>query len=171
MATSTVTVRPLLAGEVELWRDIRLRALQDAPHAFGTTYEEAMAWPDDRWATHVEWATAPDAPQSVYLADLGGTVVGCARVSREDASDTALVTAMWVDPASRRKGVASILLEACEDWARARGCHRLELEVAEANPIARVLYERAGFVATGELHLLREGSTARTVHMAKGLRG
>ena len=169
MTTSAATVRALHAGEVDLWRGIRLRALRDAPDAFGTTYEQASAWPDETWVTHVGWATAPDALQAVYLADIDGAVVGCARVSQEDGQETALVTSMWVDPASRRRGVAAALLEACEAWARSRGCLRVELEVAELNPGARLLYERAGFVETGELRELREGSTARTVHMTKSL--
>ena len=169
MTTSAVTVRALLPGEVELWRSIRLRALRDAPDAFGTTYEEALAWPDEQWATHVGWATAPDARQAVYLATVDDTVAGCGRVSQEDGSVTALITSMWVDPAARRRGVAGALLDACEQWARAAGCTSVELEVAELNPGARLLYERAGFLETGELRQLRDGSTARTVVMAKAL--
>ena len=169
VTTHIVTVRALLPGEVDLWRDIRLRALRDAPDAFGTTYEQASTWPGETWTTHVGWATAPDALQAVYLASLGETFVGCARASQEDARETALVTAMWVDPAARRRGVAQALLEACEVWARSHGCRTVELEVAELNPGARLLYERAGFEVTGEIRQLREGSTARTVVMAKTL--
>ncbi len=169
MTTNTVTVRALRSDEVDLWRDIRLRALRDAPDAFGTTYDQASAWTDTTWATHVGWATAPNALQAVYLATVGGAVVGCARVSQEEGSDTALVTSMWVDPAARRRGVAAALLEACERWARDHRCRAMELEVAELNPGARLLYERAGFVETGELRDLREDSTARTVVMAKRL--
>ena len=168
-AAGTVTVRALRADEVESWRDIRLRSLRDAPDAFGTTYEQASAWPGERWATLVGWATAPDALQTVYLADLDGTVVGCARVSHGEDGGTALVTSMWVEPTARRRGVATALLEACEGWARDGGCLRIELEVAELNPDARLLYERAGFLETGEFRELRDGSTARTVVMLKSL--
>ena len=169
MTTSAATIRALRPGEVDLWRTIRLRALRDAPDAFGQTYEAAAALPDEQWARVVESATAPDATQSVYLAALGETVVGCARVSHEPESTTALITSMWVDPAARRRGVAQALLGACEDWARAAGCSAVELEVAELNPGARLLYERGGFAETGAFFSLRDGSTARTVHMVKSL--
>ncbi|MGH3577586.1 MAG: hypothetical protein ACRDU0_08525, partial [Mycobacterium sp.] len=40
------TVRP---DEAALLRDVRLRALADAPEAFPTTLDEALAYPDQVW--------------------------------------------------------------------------------------------------------------------------
>jgi hypothetical protein len=44
-----VTVRRLAPGEVELLRDIRLRALKDAPLAFGSTYAREVAFAPAEW--------------------------------------------------------------------------------------------------------------------------
>lgn len=169
MTANAPTIRALRSGEVDLWRSIRLRALREAPDAFGTTYEEAIAAPAEQWQRNVESATAPDGLQAIYLAEIGDTVAGCARVSRDPERTTALVTSMWVDPAARRQGVAAALLMACERWARDHECDVVELEVAEQNSGARLLYGRVGFVETGEVRELRDGSTERTVVMAKTL--
>ncbi|HET9028857.1 MAG TPA: GNAT family N-acetyltransferase [Candidatus Aquilonibacter sp.] len=42
-------------------------------------------------------------------------------------------------------GAGSALMEACEAWARARGCSRIVLNVMEGNARARRFYERHGF--------------------------
>ncbi len=46
-------IRRLRVDEADSWRNIRLRMLQDAPSAFGTTYAEALATPAEEWARPV----------------------------------------------------------------------------------------------------------------------
>jgi GNAT superfamily N-acetyltransferase len=48
-------------------------------------------------------------------------------------------------PAHRGRGVASALLDATFEKARALGCCKVTLEVLENNPRARTLYARKGF--------------------------
>lgn len=48
-------------------------------------------------------------------------------------------------PAYRGQGVGRLLLQAVEERARALGCCKVTLEVAERNEVARKVYERAGF--------------------------
>lgn len=50
---------------------------------------------------------------------------------------------------SRRQGVATRLLEAVEEAARARGADRMLLEVADDNVAAIALYRRAGYRESG----------------------
>ncbi len=50
-----------------------------------------------------------------------------------------------VVPSHRGRGVGRRLLEAVEEKARALGCCKLTLEVAEKNDVARRVYERAGY--------------------------
>jgi GNAT superfamily N-acetyltransferase len=44
---------------------------------------------------------------------------------------------MWVDPAARGKGVATLLIDAVVTWAAAAGAPRLELSVKAENEPAR----------------------------------
>jgi GNAT superfamily N-acetyltransferase len=45
----------------------------------------------------------------------------------------------------RRRGIAQHLFAATEQFARARGCCKLTLEVLEGNSVARALYSDLGF--------------------------
>lgn len=54
-----------------------------------------------------------------------------------------------VDPAHRRKGLATLLLERFADAAKARGATRLLLEMRRGNP-AEFLYRNHGFLPIGE---------------------
>jgi len=49
----------------------------------------------------------------------------------------------------RRRGIARLLLEQVISEARARGLHRVTLEVRQSNLPAQRLYESLGFVRTG----------------------
>jgi len=53
--------------------------------------------------------------------------------------------------------VGHLVLDAIVGWARERGL-RVHLDVTAGNSPARRLYERYGFVGTGELRPLRPGS-------------
>lgn len=56
-----------------------------------------------------------------------------------------------VRPDRRGQGIGTALVAAAEEWTRARGHTRLSMGVAVDNPGARRLYERLGYVATGEM--------------------
>lgn len=57
---------------------------------------------------------------------------------------------MYVAPAARRGGIASLMLRFAEDECRRRNVQRLELSTSELQPAAVALYKQAGF------QLLRE---------------
>jgi ribosomal protein S18 acetylase RimI-like enzyme len=52
---------------------------------------------------------------------------------------------IFVTAASRGCGVGTVLLQAVQDEARARGMREVQLDVIDTNPRARALYERVGF--------------------------
>jgi GNAT superfamily N-acetyltransferase len=68
-----------------------------------------------------------------------------------------MVVAMWTDPAHRGRGLGTRILEHVVTWARERDL-AADLWVADGNPAARAIYEGFGFVGTGEVSPLREGS-------------
>ena len=65
------------------------------------------------------------------------------------------VISMWTEPSSRGLGVARALLDAVVSFG---GDREIVLGVTEGNDAARRLYERYGFVGTGESKPLRPGS-------------
>jgi GNAT superfamily N-acetyltransferase len=62
----------------------------------------------------------------------------------------ALILSMWTDPAHRRRGLATCVLEAMLDWCRRRGIRRVTLH---ASAQGRPIYERLGFTQTNEMRL------------------
>ncbi len=150
-----VEVRALMANEWAMFRDLRLRALMDAPAAFRGTHAEERTQSDEHWRTMIERTAAhPDA--ELYLAVVDGDVVGTAFVRVDDG--TAHVGAMWVAPEARGRGAATQLLDAAFAFGRERRARSAELAVTHDNGPAERLYAAAGFAPTGRTEPLRDGS-------------
>jgi GNAT superfamily N-acetyltransferase len=67
-----------------------------------------------------------------------------------DGQPEALVLSVWTDPAHRRRGLATRLMEAILTWCRAEGIRRVTLHASDAG---RSVYERLGFRPTNEMRL------------------
>ncbi|WP_227496427.1 GNAT family N-acetyltransferase [Massilia litorea] len=152
-------MRPLAAHEWELYRALRLRALADAPEAFGMTLSEVVQRTENDWAWILNLGTTSgcDLP---LLAEISGSAAGMAW-AKLDAGDASLVNLfqMWVAPEARGHGVAAAILEAAITWARSRNARTMQLGVVCGNDAARRLYERAGFHAVGAPGPQRPGSS------------
>lgn len=127
------------------FRAIRLRALADAPDAFGTTLAEDQARRPADWLARV---ANPDV--ATFLACSAGRDIGLAvgapYVGREGAAG---LFGMWVEPGARGSDVAAALVESVVSWARGAGYARVLLDVADDNAPAIRLYARMGFEPTG----------------------
>jgi ribosomal protein S18 acetylase RimI-like enzyme len=67
------------------------------------------------------------------------------------AQPQGFIAYMAVEPARRRHGVGSALLEAAEDEARRRGLAYMSLMVTEGNDAAATLYRRRGYLTERRL--------------------
>ena len=158
-------IRRLRSDEWRELRAFRLRALLDAPDAFGSTHEQEASDPDDEWRT---WATqgAEGGPGFTAIATQGTPWVGMAvGAPHLDHPGDAGLFAMWVDPVVRGRGIGLALVEAVLEWARSTGFPRIRLRVTQSNAAAVRLYVVSGFVETRERAPLREGSDATTLTM------
>lgn len=155
---SSPLIRSFAADEWQLYRDLRLRALQDSPDAFSSTYAREAPRPDVEWAERL--ARGVRSPRDLPLvAELAGEPCGLAWGRIEDSPPaTARVYQMWVAPTHRRRGVGRALLDAVIGWARTEGARIVELDVTTTNRDALRLYERGGFKPLGETSPLRPGS-------------
>lgn len=68
------------------------------------------------------------------------------------AGDLAMVHAVEVLPAWRRRGLARQMMRAAAQWAQARGCARIALAVTRGNAPARALYAGLGLEIAGAYH-------------------
>lgn len=149
----SVDVTRVRTADWRALRDTRLRALADAPDAFGTTFAEARERPDEWW---VDWATrsAETSEQAMVLAWLDGGPVGIAGTFRRDDGVWQVIS-MWVDPQARGRGVGRALLDAVVAFAREHDAAEIVLGVTDGNTAARTLYERYGFAENGDSEPLR----------------
>jgi ribosomal protein S18 acetylase RimI-like enzyme len=125
----------------EVFRSVRLRALQDAPAAFGSRYDDWVAAPESRWRDRLS-----NVPLNV-VARRGSEPVGMAS-GVYDGADEAELISMWVDPTVRGAGVAAALIAAVVQWAAEAG-RTTYLMVRSDNARAIAAYSRAGFVDLG----------------------
>ena len=140
------SVRRLAADEAALLRDLRLRALRDAPMAFGSTLAREEAFTPDVWATRAA-AGAAGVEQVLFVAEPeAGLAMG--RLDDEDP-EVAGLYAIWVGPQARGTGAGRALVEAVIAWATERGARRLTTSVTEGNAAGAALYAAAGFADTG----------------------
>jgi ribosomal protein S18 acetylase RimI-like enzyme len=152
------SIRPFMAEEWPAYRALRLRALEDAPDAFGSTLAAEQALAPETWATRLARSTISGIDHAL-AAEEQGRLVGLAWAKVDaDQADTVNLFQMWVAPEARGQGVAGALLDEAVRWARARGAQALRLGVNSANAAALRLYERAGFVDVGVREPMRPGS-------------
>jgi ribosomal protein S18 acetylase RimI-like enzyme len=127
--------------EWEVFRDLRLRALREAPRAFSSRYEDWARAPEERWRDRLS-----NVPFNV-AARLDGELVGMASGVLDGDEQTELIS-MWVDPGARGSGVFEALVAAVVEWARAAG-RTTYLMVRSDNARAIAAYTRAGFLDLG----------------------
>lgn len=161
-------IRELIAADWEIYRSLRLRSLKDSPDSFGSTYEREVAFADFDWKSRLESqrgnSTLP------LVAEIDGEAVGLAfGLTWESDSKVAHVFQMWVSPEERGQGIAKAMMEHIIGWAEARECECLRLSVATVNKAATDLYQASGFLPSGPLEPLREGSALAVQPMSRRL--
>jgi ribosomal protein S18 acetylase RimI-like enzyme len=169
MTNRDTIIRPFLADEWPLYRDLRLRALQDSPDAYGSILALEAGLSDDEWSERLARGVQSQN-ELPLMAECDGESCGLAWVRLDDgAPESAHLYQMWVAAEYRRRGVGRALVDAAGAWARGMGARRLELDVTSNNAAAILLYEGAGFVTYGEPRPLRPGSTLEAQSMRREL--
>lgn len=139
-------------------RPLRLRALRDAPDAFGTIHGDAAALPDAAWQQQLETL-------ATFVAVVDGLDVGMVRgVRSDDDPRAAYLLSMWVAPAHRRTGIGMALVRRLIDWARDEAFDRVILDVGDHNEPAVRFYDCLGFVRNGVVGHLPEPRAHLTEH-------
>jgi GNAT superfamily N-acetyltransferase len=124
------------------------------------------------------------ADGTYFVVEEDGAIAGCGGWSRratlyggdhtsgrdpdllDPAKDAARVRAMYTHPDFARRGVGRLILELCEDAARAEGFSRLELMGTMSG---RPLYEAYGFAAIEDVLDDRGGAPVPLTRMGKAI--
>ena len=147
-----------------MFREVRLAALQEAPYAFGSTYERERSAEESNWRERL-------GNRTQMVAEVGGEIAGTAAGIAADGDPAggrpAALISMWVAPQSRGLGVGARLVNAVVDWAKQDGHDSVFLWVTEGNAVAERLYERCGFVRTGQVQPVHPGEPRLEYEMWK----
>jgi GNAT superfamily N-acetyltransferase len=143
-----ILLEPITARNVQLFREVRLRALQDVPQAFGSTYARESQFSDEEWLQRVARWNGENGIG--YLAMEDGHGCGIAGVLlEEDNGICAHLVSMWVTPTHRKCGTGRLLIDEITGWARQHGANVLRFMVTSNNEPAMLFYRRLGFSRTG----------------------
>jgi ribosomal protein S18 acetylase RimI-like enzyme len=138
-----VDVVALTPADWPMLKAIRLRALRDSPHAFGSDHEKETAWSGEQWRSTFVSA-------SWFMAFGGRDAVGLARTVRAaNTPHQCHVESVWVAPSERRRGVCRAMFAELIVRERRRGVTLLLAWVLDGNHDARRVYERLGFQVSG----------------------
>ena len=143
-----IIIKPITPENAPIFKTARLRALQDTPSAFGSTYAKESQLTDADWVARANnW----NGEKSIlYMAMENETVVGIAgsHLDQDDPTQAHLIS-MWTAPTHREQGVGRLLVNEIVNWARLRKAVTLKLMVTSSNDSATAFYRRLGFTLTG----------------------
>jgi len=119
-----IVVEQITPSNISIFKDVRLRALQEAPYAFGSTYAREVQFTEAEWLQRLErWNGESGAG---YLAMEGNVACGIAGSLLDENDPTrAQLVSMWTAPTHRKSGVGRLLVGAVFDWAKARDVRTL----------------------------------------------
>ena len=154
-----ILLRPSRPGDgpvcAKLWREIGGLFSELNPHTFHVPPEEGLV----EWYEEIIAKFREDENYLHLLAEADGEVVGCVGVAFEAPIENARreiqtdfgrprihVNVLLVSAAYRRGGVGTALMQAAEEWGRAKGAEVVLLETELNNPMSMPFYEhRMGF--------------------------
>jgi GNAT superfamily N-acetyltransferase len=160
------TIRPTRRDEPVALRQLRLRALAQAPDAFASALADESAYELGHWEQLVAGADG----RTVVVAEApDGRLVGMAGGRWVDrGSGVAGLWGLWVEPGVRRSGTGRGLVEGVRAWAAAHGARFLRLGVFSAGgEAALAFYRTLGFVDLDDPVPMRSNPSRLVVVMVR----
>jgi ribosomal protein S18 acetylase RimI-like enzyme len=140
-----ITIRRIQIGEADLFKQIRLTSLQDAPYAVSSTYGSALRRSAESWREQAE-STALGSDRATFIAFSDDVPIGIAALYRlEGQVDIGEVLQVWVSPEYRGTSVAWNLMDVIFKWAEENNFRRIIAGVTNVNAKALRFYTKYGF--------------------------
>ena len=161
-----IVIERITTTKISLFKEVRLRALQDAPYAFGSTYAKEAGFSDTEWLRRAErW----NGERGIgFVALEGDMACGIAGSLLDDRNEThAQLVSMWTAPTHRQRGIGRLLVNEVMEWAQDRKARALQLMVTSNNEPAIRFYERLGFTRTGRTEPYPNDASVLEYEMAR----
>lgn len=163
-----VRIEQVTLGNLAMFIDVRLRALQESPWAFGSTYGRERAFTNEEWKARLERWNGVRGVGFLAIENSAACGMAGTLMDEYEAARTQLVS-MWTAPEHRRKGIGRMLVEEVVGWSMQSGARVVHLMVTSKNEAAIRFYEELGFTRTGRVEpypndpLMMEYEMARTL--------
>jgi ribosomal protein S18 acetylase RimI-like enzyme len=141
---NSFNIHRLTPSDADVFRSIRLEALQDASDAFGSTFEKESAEPLQYFVDRLD-------RNAVFGGFFGSSLMGVAGFAQQGGTKMnhkGFLWGMYVKPEARGSGLATALVETLLEHA-SKEVEQVQLTVVVNNARARRFYERMGFVEYG----------------------
>jgi ribosomal protein S18 acetylase RimI-like enzyme len=165
-----IVIERITAAKLLVFKEVRLRALRDAPHAFGSTYAKEAEFTDAEWMRRAERWNGESGIGFVAMEEDTPCGIAGALLDEKDATRAQLL-AMWTAPTHRQRGIGRSLVDEVHAWARGRGARVLQLMVTSNNEPAMRFYERLGFTRTGRTEPYPNDPAVIEYEMARAIVG
>ena len=139
-----MNIRILKQDDWQAWKSLRLEALQIAPEAFASSFEEESNKSDEDVKSHLNKST-------IFGVFIGTELVGCAGFYALEflkMRHRGVLYGMYVQPEHRGKGIANQLVKAVINHAKL-SVLQLHVTCVTSNPAAFQLYQKQGFISYG----------------------
>jgi len=144
----SVIVREATAADADLFRELRLDAIQDSPIAFPADYTINVNHPMSFWENRLE----ADEIGTIFFAEHENGLIGMTGIRRGESPKTrhsATIWGVYVRPEWRGLRIADSLIGACIGWAKSNDANIVKLGVTSASTSAVRCYQRCGFTISG----------------------
>jgi RimJ/RimL family protein N-acetyltransferase len=124
----SIQIITLKSGEGARLREIRLRALQDAPYAFGADFKVESEKPINYWENYLRisnWCLAEDGKKDIGLLQVSKAA--------DDRSADCWLSSWWIDQNYRGQGVSKLMLQWLDKLCASKGWHKQGLGVWPEN--------------------------------------
>ncbi len=147
MASSetSFSIRQFHAEDVEIYKAMRLEALQLEAGKFGNSYAFEAAFPDEQWRTRVN--NPLGACFGLYYGDELIGITGIVIVDPEKPQE-AYMTQSYIRAPFRGKGLSGMLYSARFGWARNHNITTLHIGHRRSNILSKAANQRYGFEYT-----------------------
>jgi aminoglycoside 6'-N-acetyltransferase I len=146
----SVTIRRCLSHEQPGWVDLR-EALW--PHCAREVHLTEMSYLIAEPERYVQFIAYEKRRLPVGLVEAS---LRSDHVNGTASSPVAFLEGIYVDPAYRRKGVASHLVKVVAEWAVASGCKELASDAALNNELGHIMHKALGFQETERVVFFRK---------------
>jgi len=154
-----MNLRLLTEDDIDTLWSIRLRALQDNPEAFGSTYEETLQRGKESFRQRLRQPHTETFFLGAFENERLVGIVAFFRESGTKGQHKGYIISMYVAPEQRGRGIGKALVaEAIVQARTVPGLEQLLLAVVTTNTAARQLYRSLGFEVYGlEPRALKQG--------------